>query len=141
MRLTARQPTEAELAKAMSNKPVYKVVRVIGDGDLKSLWVRGTREEPLHIEVMGKQMSIFTLTYEEDKLSSNGKYGIWCCKTEEAAAYQVRANGNGLCAVFIAYPIGKLIETPRGWKKVGIVLYPSIILGEQVAELIGGIWS
>lgn len=137
MKLTARKPTEAELAEAMSRKPVYKVVRVLGSGQLKSLWVQGTREKLQSVQVEGRYIDLFALTYARRKLSSNGAYGIWCCQNMKDAFYQARGNGCGmLCAVLKAYPIGNSIQTPRGWGDRGTVLYPAIILGRQIVKLV-----
>jgi len=130
MRLTAREPTEVEFKEAMANKPVYKVVRVKGK-KLKSLWVDGTKKKPMLIE---HDIVAFALTYAEGKLSDNGRYGIWCCKTLAKAVLQSHTNGRGKrTAIFKAYPIGEPIQPPLGWGW-DAVLYPAIILGERVVE-------
>lgn len=136
MRLTAREPTQAEIAEAMSNEPLLKVVRVTGK-KLKSLWVEGTYKDPQVISVGGKLVQAFAITYIRGKLSSNGKYGIWCCKDMNTARKQAQGNGpHRLCAIFKAYPIGEQIERPGGYGGEGTVLYPAIILGRRVVKLI-----
>lgn len=127
-----RKITEQHLKDA-SKKPVYKVVRVEEDSSLKSLWVRGTRKEPLMIEAHDMKISAYTLTYKPDRVVSNGRYGIWCCRTLGDAVKQADLNGGrNLCnKIFKAFPIGKPITPPETWGRNGTVLYPAVIMGSS----------
>ena len=127
-----RKPTQEEIKEAKSRKPIYKVVRVEG-GELKSLWVTGTKRKPIYIE----EKPIFALTYRPEYLTSNGKYGVWCTKTKKVARHQPRHNGQGLLTqLFRAWSIGKAITAPPGWRDEGAVLYPAIILDKEPFEII-----
>lgn len=138
MRTMARKPTDAELAEAMSRKPVYKVVRKRGNGQLVSLWVEGTAKHPR--VSTNHQLEEFTgvaLHYSRMKLTGNGRYGIFCCRTLEDAMVQSRCNGCGrLCLIFKAYPLGTEIDNTSGFGDCGTVLYPSIILDKRIVKLV-----
>lgn len=130
-----RKVTEQHL-REVSEKPVFKVVRVEEDGRLRSLWVRGTKESPFVIEVHGKKIRAYTLTYKQNKVISDGVYGIWCNETFEAAMSQAHGNGQGkLCQIYLAFPIGEPIIPPSGWGDFGTVLYPAVILGKCIRTI------
>lgn len=131
-----RKVTKQHLKDA-STRPIYKVVREEEDGSLKSLWMVGTKKSPMLIEIDGKDVPAYTLTYKPDRVISDGRYGIWCCPTLEDAIHQADVNGsNKLCKIYEVYPIGKFIETPGTWGRSGTVLYPAVIMGSKCIKVI-----
>lgn len=124
------KPTAEELAEAEQNEPVYKMVAVRGNR-LISLWVRGTERKPAFLA----PYYAFTLYYKPGFKTSDGKFGVWCCKSLAAARRQTMVNGNReLCRIFKAYPLGAKIRGPVGWWDRDTVLYPAIILGSEPVE-------
>ena len=127
-----RKPTAKELKEARGQEPVYKVVRE-EEKKLKSLWVTGTKKNPTWI--CGADAA-YELTYKENRLVANGKYGIWCCRTTRGAQGQASCNGLGkLCRIYKVMPIGNPITPPSGWGNEGIVLYPAIIMGDYIETI------
>lgn len=130
--INARKPTEVELTEAMSREPVYKVVKV-DCRVLRSLWVIGTVSNPKLITVNSKQVEASALTYMRGRLTTGGRFGVWCCKSLAAAYRQVTRNGMGKrCLIFEAYPLGKRIRNITHFGTQGTILYPAIILGSRI---------
>lgn len=134
MGVATRAPTAKELAEAIACKPVYKVVRKKDNGRLVSLWVKGTAKSPLvSFDLHGRQFTGLTLNYRRGRVTSNGVYGIFCCKTMEAAKHQATGNGKHvLSLIFEAYPLGREIENTSGFGKSDDVLYPAVVLGNRI---------
>lgn len=131
-----RKPTREELTKGMIGKRVYKAVRVADRDRLVSLWVKGTKGKPVvSTDANGKEFSGHTLTYEEGRVTSDGRYGIFCCKTLEEALHQSRVNGCGLCRIYTAMSVGTLIENTSSFGSEDTVLYPGIILDKRMADI------
>ena len=130
-----RKITKQHLREA-SEEPVYKVVMEEKNGRLRSLWVVGTKKRPDYAFAGSEDIPIYALTYKPDRVISDGRYGIWCCKTFEDAVCQASWNGyKRLCQVHKAYPIGMPIKPPPSWGHPGTVLYPAVIMGECVKTI------
>lgn len=137
MGVTTREPTAKELAEALACKPVYKVVRKKDNGRLVSLWVKGTAKSPLiSCNQYNEEFIGLTLNYRRGRVTSDGVYGIFCCKTMEAAKHQATGNGKHvLSLIFEAYPLGREIENTSSFGNIyGDVLYPAIILGSRILK-------
>ena len=127
-----RRITNKHRARAHT-RSIYKVVKVEENGTLKSLWVKGTKKKPFRID---DESYAVALTYKEDRVISDGKYGIWCCSTYEKAVKQARSNGcHKLCRIYKVYPIGRRITPPEGWCFPDAVLYPAIIMGKHIETI------
>lgn len=130
--MTTRKPTDGERYDASQCKPVYKVVRV-EEGKLKSLWVKGTEDSPTICQNLGgEEFFGVAITYRREALSSDGRYGIFCCTTLKEAEIQMIANGHHLyCKIYEAYPVGREIFNDTGYGGNGTVLFPAVILGKK----------
>ena len=118
-----RKTTKKDYERA--GEPIYKVVHEEEkSGRLRSLIVG---RDCFYPDGAG------ALTYKPDRVISDGEYGIWCCDSLEYARNQARENGNyQLCRIHKVSPIGAPITTPEDWDEDGIILYPSIIMGELI---------
>lgn len=136
MGVVTREPTAEELAEALACKPVYKVVRKKDNGRLVSLWVKGTAKSPtISYDLHHARFAGRTLVYSRGKVTSDGRYGIFCCKTIVDAKRQASANGwHKLCLIFKAYPLGAEIDNTSAYGGDGVVLYPAIILGNRILK-------
>uniref|UniRef100_A0A6M3IP55 Uncharacterized protein n=1 Tax=viral metagenome TaxID=1070528 RepID=A0A6M3IP55_9ZZZZ len=130
-----KKPTSGKIKKAKRARPVYKAVSVQEDGKLMSLWVREGTEVAIPVNGLRKLTELKPLQYKPDHITSDGKYGIWCCTTLSGAKHQTISNGIGnTFRIYKAYPIGKQIINDTYFGDRYTILYPAILLASEQEE-------